>query len=214
MSVKLISAVTAETINNLSPDAGMLLKNFDYSSATDAASLMALIIAEDTQKNSWLGATKGGVNIQENRSFWTPEFDGKRMPYKGDKNFESAEPKITGTMVEIRPENVKMASGAADLTTNGNIVTVQPHASIQAGDYLDNVVWVANRGTDGLYLVELKNALCVSGINSQSTDKDILTLPFEFTGHADSVVYSDDLPIKYLFFMTDAAAAAANEEGY
>lgn len=213
MSVKLLSAVTAETINNLSPDAGILLKNFDYSAATDAETLAELINAEETRKNSWLGPTKGGVNIQENRSFWTPEFDGKRMPYKGDKNFESAEPKITGTLVEIRPENVKMASGAADLTTNGNVVTVQPHASIQPGDYLDNVVWVANRGADGLYLVELKNALCVSGINSQSTDKDILTMPFEFTGHADNVVYSDDLPIKYLFFMS-GTAATASEEGY
>lgn len=211
MSVKLISAVTAETINNLSPDAGILLKNFDYSSATDAASLMALIIAEETQKNSWLGATKGGVNVQENRSYWSPDHDGNRMPYRGGKFFESAEPKITGTMVEIRPENVKLASGAADITTNGNIITVQPHASIQDGDYLDNVVWVANRGSDGLYLVELKNALCVSGINSQSTDKDILTLPFEFTGHADSVVYSDDLPIVYKFFASSATEGDDDE---
>lgn len=198
--MKMISAVTAETINNLSPDAGILLKNFDYSAATDSETLAELINAEEARQNNWLGATKGGVNIQENRSFWSPEFDGKRMPFKGDKYFESAEPKITGTMVEIKPENVKLASGAADLTSNGNIVTVQPHASIQPGDYLDNLVWVANRGAGGLYLVELKNALCVSGINSQSTDKDILTIPFEFTGHADSVVYSDDLPIVYKFF--------------
>ena len=213
MSVKMISAVTAETINNLSPNAGILLRNFDYSSATDAETLMALVIAEDTMRSSWLGATKGGVNIQENRSFWTPEFDGKRGPYKGDKFFESAEPKFTGTMVEIRPENVKLASGAADLTTEGNIIIVQPRASIQPGDYLDNVVWVGNQGSDGLFLVDLKNALCVSGINSQSTDKDILTLPFEFTGHADNVVFSDNLPITYLFFKS-SAAATTNEEGY
>lgn len=198
--MKMISAVTAETINNLSPDAGILLKNFNYDSATDAESLLALIDAEDAIKNNWLGATKGGINIQENRSFWTPEFDGKRMPFKGDKYFESAEPKITGTLVEISPENVKMASGAASVETTGGVTVVQPHASIQIGDYLDNVVWVTNHGSKGLYLVELQNALCVSGINSQSTDKDILTIPFEFTGHAASVVGSDDLPITYKFY--------------
>ena len=209
--MKLISAVTAETINNLSPDAGILLKNFDYSTATDASTLMDLVVAEEAQKNSWLGATKGGVNVQENRSFWSPEFDGKRMPFKGDKFFESAEPKITGTMVEIRPENVKIASGAALITTEGNVITIKPQASIQAGDYLDNVVWITNHGKNGLYLVELKNALCVSGINSQSTDKDILTIPFEFTGHADSVVYSDDLPIVYKFYASSATEGDDDE---
>lgn len=209
--MKLISSVTAETINNLCPDAGILLKNFDYSAATDALTLMDLVLAEETQKNCWLGATKGGINVQENRSFWTPEFDGKRMPYKGDKYFESAEPKITGTMVEYRPDNVKIASGAALITTEGNITTIQPKASIQAGDYLDNVVWITNHGNKGLYLAELKNALCVSGINSQSTDKDILTLPFEFTGHADSVVYSDDLPAVYKFFASSATEGDDDE---
>lgn len=209
--MKMISAVTAETINNLSPDAGILLKNFDYSTATDASTLMDLVVAEDAQKNNWLGATKGGVNVQENRAFWSPEFDGKRMPFKGDKFFESAEPKITGTMVEIRPENVKIASGAALITTEGNVTTIKPQASIQAGDYLDNVVWITNHGENGLYLVELKNALCVSGINSQSTDKDILTIPFEFTGHADSVVYSDDLPIVYKFYASSVTEGDDDE---
>lgn len=209
--MKMISAVTAETINNLSPDAGILLKNFDYSTATDAYTLMDLVVAADAQKNNWLGATKGGVNVQENRSFWSPEFDGKRMPFKGDKYFESAEPRITGTMVEIRPENVKIASGAALITTEGNVTTIKPQASIQAGDYLDNVVWITNHGQNGLYLVELKNALCVSGINSQSTDKDILTIPFEFTGHADSVVYSDDLPIVYKFYAASATEGDDDE---
>lgn len=204
--MKMISAVTAETINNLSPDAGILLKNFDYASATDAESLMELIYAEGATESKWLGATKGGINVQENRTFWSPEFDGKRMPYKGDKYFENAEPKITGTMVEIRPENVKLASGAATMETTGSITVVQPHASIQIGDYLDNVVWITNHGNNGLYLVELKNALCVSGINSQSTDKDILTIPFEFTGHAASVVGSDDLPITYKFYASTTIA--------
>lgn len=202
MSINMITPVTAETINNLAPNAGMLLKNFDYSSATDAQSLAALLTSEETQKNSRMGATKGGINVQENRSFWTPTYDGRRMPFVGEKQFDTADPKITGTFVEYTPENVRAVSGMADVTAaDGNLVTtVQPRATIKAGDYFNNIVWITNHGMDGLYLVEVKNALCTVGMNSQSTDKDIGTLPFEFSAHADSVVFTDELPIKYLFF--------------
>lgn len=204
--MNMVTPVTVETINNLQVDAGMLLKNFDFSSATDAESLMALIVSKEVQDASWMGATKGGVNVQENRTFWSPEFDGKRMSYKGEKQFENCEPKMTGTLVEYTPENVKAVSGIADMTTNGSITSIQPKASIREGDYFDNIVFVSNRGKDGLYVAELKNALCTSGMNSQSEDKNIGTLPFEFTGHAENVTFSEDLPIKYLFF----ARAAAN----
>ena len=61
--MNMITPVTVQTINNLAPNAGILLKNFDYSSATDAASLAALVVSESARKNNWLGATKGNVNI-------------------------------------------------------------------------------------------------------------------------------------------------------
>lgn len=215
MSFEMITAVTAETINNLSPDVGILLKNFDLSGATDAETLMAKIRAEDTLTNCWLGATKGGIAVSENRTFWSASFDGKRMPYVGDKYVDTTEPKISGTFVEIRPENVHLSSGAADVTTNGHVTTVQPHASIKRGDYVDKITWITALGQDGLYVVEMKNALSVTGLSSQSTDKDILTLPFEFTGHQDSVVFDNNLPIKYLFYRSSGAAAASGEEtGY
>lgn len=211
MSINMVTPVTAETINNLAPNAGMLLRNFDYSSATDAQTLAQLMTSKETQKASWLGATKGGINVQENRAYWSPTYDGRRMPFVGEKQFDTADPKVTGTLVEYTPENVKAVSGAADITTaDGNpITTVQPRASIKKGDYFRNIVWVTNHGMEGLYLVELKNALCTSGMNSQSTDKDIGTLPFEFSGHADSVEATDELPIKYLFFGTAEADATS-----
>lgn len=198
--MNMVTPVTAETFQRLNFNAGMLLKNFDYSSATDAASLMELIVSEEVQRESWLGATKGGINVQENRSYWTPEFDGRRMSFVGDKQFDNAEPKMTGTLVEFTPENVRVVSGAADVTSEGKVTTVQPKATIRTGDYLDNVVFVGNVGSDGLYLAELEKALCTSGMNHQTGDKDIGTLPFEFTGHSTSPIYSENLPVKYLFF--------------
>lgn len=197
----MISAITAETFKTLVFDAGMLLYNFNYSSATDAKTLAALIKNESTQKNSWLGATKGGVNVQENRQYWKASMDNLRMPFKGDKRFASAEPKMTGTLVEMHPQNVKIVSGSATVTgENTNIVTVQPTAEIDEGAYLDNVVFVAANGPEGFFLVDMENVLCTSGINFQTADKNIGTLPFEFAAHQDSPVYSNELPVKYLFF--------------
>lgn len=197
----MVTPVRAETFENLVFDAGMLFKNLDYSSATDASTLMTLIKTEKekTSGSALLGATKGGINPQTNFEFWSPELDGKRMPFKGEKRLSSADCVVSGTLVEMTPDNVKDVLGLADKTGSGTKITVQPRFSIKEGDYIEHLVWVGNLGSDGLYLIDLKNALCTTGLSTQTTDKDVGTLPFEFHGHADDVS-STDLPITYLFF--------------
>lgn len=197
----MLSPITAETYQELQFDAGMLLHDFDYAAATDAATLAELVKSEAVQNASWLGATKGGVNIQENRQRWSPEFDyAGRNAFKGGTRYAGASPKMTGTLVEIRPENVKIVSGAATTTTEGKITTIQPVADIPNDAYLDNVVWIGCVGDEGYCLVEMKNVLCPNGINFQTADKNIGTLPFEFIAHHDSPVHTDELPVKYVFF--------------
>ena len=199
-----MTPIREETFRNLVFDAGILLYNFDYSSATDAESLAALVKTAKQTGANLLGATKGGVNPQTNFEFWSPELDGKRMAFKGEKRLSNAECMISGTLVEMTPDNVQHVLALADKAEKDGIVTVQPRFAIKDGDYLDSVVWIGNLGTDGLYLVELKNALCTKGLSTQTTDKDVGTLPFEFHGHADSVS-STELPIKYVFYKAKAA---------
>ena len=195
----MVSAITVDTFNNAVYNAGVLLHDIDITSATDAASLLTLITKEEN-KSKWFGATQGGVNIQENRTYWTPEIDGLRLPFKGQNQVDSAQPKMTGTLVEFTPENVKAVSAAADQSGSGTLIKVVPRASIKTGDYFSNVVFVGNIGPDGLFVCELKNALCTSGINSQTADKAVGTLPFEFSGHSNSPVFTDELPITYMFY--------------
>ena len=197
----MLSPITAETYQALVFDAGMLLYNFDFSTATDASTLAALVKKAETRSASWLGATKGGVNIQTNRTSWSPEFDyAGRNSYKGSTRFSGAAPKMTGSLVEIRPENLKIVSGSADMKTNAKITTIQPMVDIPKDAYLDNVVWIGCVGEEGLCLVEMKNALCVNGINFQTADKNIGLLPFEFIGHQDGPENDDRLPVKYMFY--------------
>lgn len=203
----MMTPVRAETFENLVFDAGLLLRNFDYSSATDAESLAALIKEAKKDSTKLLGATKGGINPQTNFEFWEPELDGKRMSFKGAKRLSNGDAVISGTLVEMTPENAKDVIALADIGGEGNKRFVQPRFSIDAGDYIDSLVWISNLGSDGLYLAELKNALCISGLSTQTTDKDIGTLPFEFHGHADDV-NDTKLPIIYWFFRSSTAAAA------
>ena len=197
--IGMITPIRAESFEQMIFDAGMMLKNFNYASATDAATLAQLIETAKEEGTSLMGATKGGVNIQIVPSFWNVEADGMRMPFVGSKRPDTAEVKITGTLVEYTPDNVKDVLGVADKTGEGAKITVQPRFSIKQGDYIPSLVWVGNHGSDGIVLMELKNALCTTGLNTQTTDKDVGTLPFEFVGHADDVS-STELPIKILFF--------------
>lgn len=197
--IGMITPIRAESFEQMIFGAGMMLKNFNYASATDAATLAQLIETAKEEGTSLMGATKGGVNIQSVPSFWNVEADGMRMPFVGSKRPDTAEVKITGTLVEYTPDNVKDVLGVADKTGEGAKITVQPRFSIKPGDYIPSLVWVGNHGSDGIVLVDLKNALCTTGLNTQTTDKDVGTLPFEFVGHADDVS-STELPIKILFF--------------
>lgn len=198
-ALSMVSAVTADTFNNAVFNAGILLHDVDISTATDAASLLTLITSEENKKK-WFGATQGGVNIQENRTYWKPDIDGLRLPFKGQYQVDTVEPKMTGTLVELTPDNVKAVSGAADLTTANKITTVQPRATVKEGDYFDTILFVGNQGADGLFVCIMENALCTTGINSQTSDKAVGTLPFEFTAHSASVTFTDTLPVKYMFF--------------
>lgn len=198
----MITAVTADVMNRLSPDAGVVLRNVDMSTIMDASGMATLIESARNDPEKWIGVTEGGIKITEGRTFWTANFDGKRMPFKGDKFLDTAEPKISFTLLEMTPENVKAASTAADVSGTGTKITVQPRASIATGDYMDNIVFATMIGYDGVYVCELKNALCVKGVDMSTADKEVGKLSVEFVGHQDDPTKIDTLPISY-YFLSD-----------
>lgn len=202
--MEMLTAVTADVINNLSPDAGLLLFNVDIGSVADAEAMAALIDQNRGKAGNWGGVTDGDIKVTEGRSSWSPAFNGKRMPFKGDKFLDTAEPKISFTMLEFSPENFVVASGAADKAGSGTHITVTPRASYKDTDYLTNVLWCTMKGHDGIYVVELQNALCTKGIDSTAGDKKVAQLAVEFTGHKNDPTELDTLPIKYHFFAKKA----------
>lgn len=208
----MLTSVTAETINNLCPDAGIVVKNLDLEGVTDAASLLAKVEAKKGTAD-WVGVTDGGVQARENLSTWTPTHDYKRMNYIGGQYFDTADPTLTFTLVEFKPENVKIATAAADVSGD-KLIKVQPRAHIKPSDYIPKLTVIMMNGPEGLYIVEGDNALCTKGVDVTTGDKSIAKLAVEFHMHKGTLVdtAADDLPMRYYFAPAAAAAQTASTE--
>jgi len=182
----MLTALTAATFNNLGFDAGILLKNFDYSSATDAGDLATLVAAAKAAGTTLLGATKGGLNISDVPTYFSPDIDGMRGPIKSARYITDRLIKASGTLVELRSTTLKDIIAAADAATVGDITTITPRADLEDDDYIDNLVWIGDvPGDGGLVLVEFDNALNTNGLTITIPKSDNATFPFEFTAHQE-----------------------------
>ena len=203
----MLPAVYADVMNRLSPDAGIVMCDVDDIDAVETAEAMAELIEQMRgQPEHWIGVTDGGIKVNEGRTWWSPGFDGKRMPWKGDKFLDTAEPKMTFTLLEMTPDNMKRASAAADIVKSSETkTTVNPRATIKEGDYHKNIVFVTMVGTDGLYVAVQKNALCTKGVDISTADKAVAKLAVEFMAHQENPNDYDKLP-QYYFFVKKSAA--------
>lgn len=209
--MQMLTSVSAETINNLSPDAGVVMFGVSLDDVNDVAGLMALIETTRDDPTKWVGVTDGGVKVNEGRKSWSPNFDYKRLPVKNDKHLDTAEPKVSFTLLENTPNNVQRASAAADITTSGGKTMVQPRAYFKPGDYIDKLLYVIMVGTDEIYAVEADNVLCTKGLDFSSGDKKVGQYAVEFMAHKADYTDAETLPMRYYFIPATAAAAASAE---
>lgn len=198
----LTTPLRTETFENLQLNAGIFLKNFDYSSAANAGALKTLIIAEVAAGTNILGATRGGGSFVVTRELRSPEADGKRYGYKGDKFVDSADARLSTTLLEVTPENLKDALAAATITTDGLKKTIRMNTAIDPSDYLTNLCWVGDLSDGRLVLICLYNALNTADLNLTFTDKGEGTLPVEFHAHQDDVMDYDTAPFEIVYFDT------------
>lgn len=202
--IPMLHPVTSDTVQHYAVNSGMLVRDLDWSTFETAADFVSAVTAEDFA-DKILGATSGSTTISENRETWSPEHNGLRVPYKGSLFLNTAQPSIKATLVEMMPVNVKMMSGAADVTGDGTTaVKITPRATFVEGDYIDSLTWFTNYGDKGVIGATIKNALCVTGLNWSVDDKKVATCEVEFRAHADSPSFSDELPIEYFIFLNEA----------
>lgn len=198
------SAIREETFENLQLNAGIVLKNCDYSSIANAGALKTAISAAVAGTTGALGtlvgATRGGGSFTVTRELRVPEVDGRRYGFKGDTFVDSVEAQLSTTLIEMTPDNLVDAFGSATKTTSGAKTTIKLGTEIDTDDYLTNICWVGDI-SDGRYvLICLKNALNQADFSLTWTDKGEGTLPVEFHAKQAEVNDYDYAPFEIVYF--------------
>lgn len=200
MAQKNTTGLRPETYNRLLLNAGILMKNFAYSTATDAASLSTLIKTAKESGTSLLGATRGGGTFACTPETREIEADGKRNAFVGSTIFDGWTIKLNTTLLEITPGNLAMALPGASVSddTGGKVHTLTLTNDVDSDDYINNLVWIGDT-SEGYMLIDLENALNTSGVTITYTDKGEGTLPVEFVAHA-ATLNDDAMPFKIVHF--------------
>lgn len=195
------TGLRASTFENLQLNAGMFLADFDYSTATDAATLGALLKTEreKTSGSALIGATRGGGTFVCTPNTRSIEADGKREEWKGSSVNDGWTIKLTTTLLEINADNLKRSFGTADVTDTEKKHTIKIRTDIKAADYINSLVWVGDT-SKGYVLIAIKNALNTAGATLTWTDKGEGTIPVEFTAHQDGLETDGYAPCEVIFF--------------
>lgn len=195
------TGLRASTFENLQLNAGMFLANFDYSTATDAATLGALLKTEreKTSGSALIGATRGGGTFVCTPNTRSIEADGKREEWKGSSVNDGWTIKLTTTLLEINATNLKRSFGTADVTDTEKKHTIKIRSDIKDADYIESLVWVGDT-SKGYVLIAIKNALNTAGATLTWTDKGEGTIPVEFTAHQDGLETDGYAPCEVIFF--------------
>lgn len=195
------TGLRASTFENLQLNAGMFLANFDYSTATDAATLGALLKTEreKTSGSALIGATRGGGTFVCTPKTRSIEADGKREEWKGSSVNDGWTIKLTTTLLEINATNLKRSFGTADVTDTEKKHTIKIRTDIKDADYINSLVWVGDT-SKGYVLIAIKNALNTAGATLTWTDKGEGTIPVEFTAHQDGLETDGYAPCEVIFF--------------
>lgn len=196
------TALRNATFDHLQLNAGMFIKNFNYSSIANAGALKTALVAAILDGSNVLGATRGGGTFNVSRELRNPQIDGMRYRFKGGNFVDSTDPYLSTTIVEITPENFAMALGGKAVV-DGKKTTITMETAIGNDAYLTNLCWVGDLSDGELVLICLYNALNTANFTFTFTDKSEGTIGVEFHACQDEVNDYDEAPFEVVFFETD-----------
>lgn len=199
----LTSPIRAEAFQNLQLNAGVFLVDFDYSSIANASALKTAITSALDDNEKILGVTRGGGSFTVTKETRTPDVDGMRYPFKGADFVDSVDAYLSGTLLEVTPENFARLLGTGTAETSGKKTTITMHTAINPDtDYIDKLCWVGDIADGRLVLIELDNAFNTADFSLTFTDKGEGTMTFEFHARQDDVNDYDNAPFRVVFFDT------------
>lgn len=168
--------VRTSTPRELQLNAGIMLKNFDPTTATfSAADIMA--------------ATTGGFSFSDTVSYKDlfEDIDNAPKNTKEGKQIESREVKFGGTALTVTPESVKSLMAAADIDNNDETHIV-PRDTLTEEDFED-FWWVGDysdkngENNGGFMAIHIMNALSTGGLNFKTSDNGKGQFTMDYTAH-------------------------------
>ena len=181
------TGVTANTPKNILFGAGTIHKGLKYSNSWNFT-------------ESLVGATSGGSKLSIIPEVQKVEVDGALVAAKGMtvKTGETATMEVN--FIELTADIIKAAtigkSGTSDVTTHDMI---QSKASIEEGDYWENITFVGKTLTGEDVIAILENVLCTSGFEQEGKNKEGTIGKYTFECHADLSSDLDTLPWKIYY---------------
>ena len=190
--------VAADTFQKLALNAGLMCRKFVP--ATGAVSQI-------------LGATSGGVSFASNPTYtdFGEDIDNVPANTKQMKQITSFDPALSGTLLTIDAETGKLLVASADIDENDETHII-PRSQLKLSDFVD-IWWVGdysdvNTGSSAGYIaIHIKDALNVTGLQTQSGKNTKTTLPFEFHGHYD--IEDEDQEPPFEIFVKQGTSADA-----
>lgn len=153
-----------------------------------------------------IGATKEGTTLKIAPEYTDIDIDGVLVKMKGLTVKTGEIATLETTFTENTPENAALSING-DIAANSTIYPtvdtggqiVRSRSSVSVNDYITNLAFVANRIDDGSnreMVVIFKNALCTSGFEINTKNKDISTFKMTFECCAD---LASDVPVNLPF---------------
>lgn len=168
--------VPENLFNEMQPNAGVLLNDFNPDEPGAAASIVSAII----------GATTGGLNFNAAASYKDggEGIDNCPKNMMELKEIENWEITMSGTFVTVTAASAKSLVGAADVVEG----KITPRDHLVPEDFAD-VWWVGdyskkNGETKGGFMaIHMMNVLNTAGFQLQTSDKEKGQFAFTYTAH-------------------------------
>lgn len=195
----MLTPLSAESYQNMELNAGIFVVGFDYKQYKTAAAIKAALkTLIDSHDTKLLGATRGGGTFTVTKETRNIEADGARAAFKGSTIVDSVDAYISGTALEITPENVQRVFASGEVTDDegGKMHTIKMRTFLQDSDYIESLCWVGDKADGGFVLIALDNALNNGDVNFTFSDKNEMTMPFEFHAYHDDVLGGEYAPFE------------------
>lgn len=188
--------ISQDAFEEIQTNAGILLKKFDPTGATEVAD-------EDI-----VTATTGGITAScvPSYSDWGEDVDNCPNNMMEMMELDTWDCRLSCVGLGTSPEFIKLSLGAADVA-DGKIT---PRRDLKQTDFAD-IWWVGDRADGGMVAIRLINALSTSGFSLKTTKKGKGQISIELTGHV-SIENQTLVPMEFYVSEGDGTAEASEGE--